>query len=85
MSYFFFRVAVPLMHGGSGGRGFCVTFREGIWDLLFGIWCGAENGGFGTDFFLVLFFRLFILGLFSFWRGEGGKERRGEEEEFVGR
>lgn len=29
----------------------------------------------------ILFFRLFILGLFSFWRG--GEERRGEEKEVI--
>lgn len=43
MSYFFFRVAVALMHSGSGGRGFCVTFREGIWYLVYDVGLRMEG------------------------------------------
>lgn len=57
----------------------------GIWYMMWGWEWRVEN----RFFFFVLFFRLFILGLFSFWRGGGeerrGGERRGEEEEVVGR
>lgn len=65
-------------YGGSGGRGFCVTFREGIWYLVFDVGLRME----GSEY---IFFGAFFRGLFSFWGGEGGEDRRGERMSLEGR
>lgn len=78
MSYFFFRVAVALMHWWKWREGvLCDVSRRYLVYAYMVFDVGLRREGLRIDFYFY-FFWTFFGGLFSFWRGG---EERGEEEE----